>query len=181
MSNAAASPQPAARRGRLPAALASLAVGAGFLALWFWLLPPWLGFQGDAAGIGRWRWLGTIPFVLGFAVTIRCMWDFGWSGRGTPAPMVPPNRLVVVGFYRYVRNPMYVGFLVGWLGLWILFGRMNRGSLTVAAVFVLCVELFVRAYEEPILRRTFGADYEEYCRNVSRWWPRLRPWKKAAA
>jgi len=77
-----------------------------------------------------------------------------------------------------VRNPMYVGFFAGWLGLWIMFGRANTGSITVAVVFVLCVELFVRAYEEPILRKMFGVGYEEYCRNVPRWWPRLRPWMK---
>jgi len=180
MANAASAPQPAARRGSWPAALASLLVGAGFLALWFWLLPPWLGFQRDIAGIDRWRWLGIIPAVLGFALAIRCIWDFGWTGHGTPAPVVPPQQLVVVGFYRYVRNPMYVGFLVGWLGLWIIFGRVNRGSLTVAVIFVLCAVLFVRAYEEPALRGMFGADYEEYCRNVPRWLPRLRPWVKTS-
>jgi len=178
MATEGASPQPAGRRGSWPAAFASLAVGAGFLALWFWLLPSWLGFQGGPAGIGRWRWLGVVPCVLGFAVAIRCIWDFGWTGRGTPAPVLPPQRLVVVGFYRYVRNPMYVGFLAGWLGLWIIFGRVSTGSLTVAAVFVLVAVVFVRAYEEPVLRKMFGADYEEYCRNVPRWLPRLRPWIK---
>jgi protein-S-isoprenylcysteine O-methyltransferase Ste14 len=176
MSNAASAPQ-SAGRGSLPAALASLAVGAGFLALWFWLLPAWMGFQRDA-GIGMWRWLGIVPAALGFAVAIRCMWDFGWSGRGTPFPGAPPQRLVVVSFYRHVRNPMYVGFLTGWLGLWILFGRVNTGSLTVAAVFILTVMVFVQAFEEPVLRGKFGADYEEYCRNVPRWVPRLRPWIK---
>jgi protein-S-isoprenylcysteine O-methyltransferase Ste14 len=58
--------------------------------------------------------------VLGFAVALRCVWDFGWIGRGTPAPMIPPQRLVVAGFYRYVRNPMYLGFAAGWIGLWIV-------------------------------------------------------------
>lgn len=176
MSNAAPAPQSAGRRGSLPAALASLIVGAGFLALWFWLLPSWLGFQHNTAGIGPWRWLGLVPCVLGFAVAIRCIWDFGWSGCGTPFPGAPPQRLVAIGFYRYVRNPMYVGFLAGWLGLWVVFGQISRGSITVALIFVLSAELFVRAYEEPILRRMFGADYEEYCRNVPRWLPRLRPW-----
>src|SRR5262249_45257416 len=86
--------------------LASLLVGAGFFALWFWLLPAWLGFHVDTTGAARWRWLAIVPSVLGFAVAIRCIWDFGRTGRGTPAPMAPPKKLVVVGFYRYVRNPM---------------------------------------------------------------------------
>jgi len=157
--------------------LASLLVGAGFFALWFWLLPGWLGVRVDMAG-ARWRWIAAVPSVLGFAVAVRCIWDFGRTGRGTPAPIAPPQRLVVVGFYRYARNPMYLGFFVGWAGLWVIFGRASLGAITVAAVAVLGVALFVRLYEEPTLRRMFGTEYEEYCRNVPRWLPRLRPWVK---
>jgi protein-S-isoprenylcysteine O-methyltransferase Ste14 len=91
--------------------VASLVVGAAFLALWFWLLPSWLGFEVDTVGAARWRWLAAVPSVLGFAVAVRCIWDFGRTGHGTPAPMAPPQRLVVVGPYRYVRNPMYLGSL----------------------------------------------------------------------
>jgi protein-S-isoprenylcysteine O-methyltransferase Ste14 len=155
---------------------ASLAVGASFFALWFWLLPSWLDFRAAALDSARWRWLAAVPSICGFAVALRCVWDFGWTGRGTPAPFAPPQRLVVVGFYRYVRNPMYVGFLTGWLGLWIVFGRANRTSLIIACIAVVAVTLFVRFYEEPTLRKLFGADYEEYCRNVPRWIPLLHPW-----
>ena len=133
------------------AAGASLLVGAGFFALWFWLLPGWLGLHVDTTGAGRWRWIAAAPSVLGFAVALRCVWDFGRTGHGTPAPIAPPKRLVAVGFYRYVRNPMYVGFLTGWTGLYVVFGKWNPVVVAVA--------------------------YEEYCRNVPRWLPRLRPWK----
>ena len=109
--------------------IASLAVGAAFFALWFWLLPGWLGFDVAAVRDAPWRWIGAVPSVLGFSVAMRCVWDFGRTGRGTPAPIVPPQRLVVVGFYRYVRNPMYVGFFLGWMGLWIVFGHASRGVL----------------------------------------------------
>jgi protein-S-isoprenylcysteine O-methyltransferase Ste14 len=154
---------------------ASLAVGAAFFALWFWLLPPWLGFHVDMA-TPRWRWLAVVPSVLGFAVAIRCVWDFGWTGCGTPAPMAPPQKLVVAGFYRYVRNPMYLGFFTGWLGLWIVFGRANILVIALVDLVILGVVFFVLLYEEPTLREKFGADYEEYCRNVPRWIPRLHPW-----
>ena len=157
---------------------ASLVVGAAFFALWFWLFPIWLGFRVTALDSARWRWLAAIPSILGFAVALRCVWDFGWTGRGTPAPIAPPQRLVVVGFYRYVRNPMYVGFLTGWVCLWVVFGRANSAALIAACVTVLFVALFVRFYEEPHLRKVFGADYETYCRNVPRWLPRVRPWRQ---
>ncbi len=159
-------------------ALASLAVGAAFFALWFWLLPPWLGFHVDIAGAARWRWIASVPSVLGFAVALRCFWDFGWTGRGTPAPMVPPTKLVVVGFYRYVRNPMYAGFFIGWAGLWVIFGRASLSAILVAGTAAVGVALFVLLYEEPTLQRKFGADYEEYRRNVRRWVPRLREWER---
>ncbi len=72
-------------------AIASVTVGAGFFGLWFWLLPQWLGFSVEMAGAARWRWLAAIPSVLGFSIAIRCVWDFGWTGRGTPAPVAPRN------------------------------------------------------------------------------------------
>jgi protein-S-isoprenylcysteine O-methyltransferase Ste14 len=73
---------------------------------------------------------------------------------------------------------MYVGFFVGWVGLWVVFGRVNLLAIAVAAVVVLGTDLLVRLYEEPTLRKMFGAEYQEYCRNVRRWVPRIRPWNK---
>jgi len=163
------------RGAHWPTALASLTVGAAFFALWFWLLPSWLGFHVDIAGAARWRWIAVVPSVLGFAVALRCVWDFGWTGHGTPVPVAPPTRLVVVGFYRYVRNPMYLGFFVGWAGLWVVFGRANLVAIAGACSVVLGIALFVLLYEEPHLRKVFGADYEEYCKNVRRWIPRITP------
>jgi protein-S-isoprenylcysteine O-methyltransferase Ste14 len=162
-----------------PATIASLLVGSAFFALWFWLLPGWLGFRMDASGVARWRWIAVLPSVLGFAVAVRCIWNFGRTGHGTPAPMAPPQNLVVVGFYRYVRNPMYLGFFVGWVGLWAIFGQANLAALEVTAIGVAIVVLFVLLYEEPTLRRKFGADYQEYCTNVPRWLPRLQAWNKS--
>ena len=154
--------------------VASVATGAAFFALWFWLLPRWLGFSVEMSGAARWRWLAAIPSVFGFAVALRCVWDFAWTGHGSPAPFAPPQRLVVVGFYRYVRNPIYVGGAAGWIGLWIVFGHVSPIGVAVAVVAILVVHLFVVLYEEPTLRKKFGADYEEYCHNVRRWCPRVK-------
>jgi protein-S-isoprenylcysteine O-methyltransferase Ste14 len=159
--------------------MASLAVGTLIFVLWFWLLPRWLGFSVQMAGAARWRWLAAVPSVFGFAVALRCVWDFGWTGHGTPAPVAPPQRLVAVGFYRYVRNPMYLGFALAWIGLWIVFGHANPVLIAIVAAVALGVHLFVVFYEEPTLRKKFGIEYEEYCRHVRRWWPRVHAWHKA--
>jgi protein-S-isoprenylcysteine O-methyltransferase Ste14 len=157
-------------------AIASLTVGAAFFFLWFWLLPQWLGFNIEIAGAARWRSLAAIPSVLGFAIVSRCVWDFGWTGHGTPAPFAPPQRLVAVGFYRYVRNPIYLGFAMGWIGLWIIFAHANAAAIIVVTAVALGVHLFVVFYEEPTLRGKFGTEYDAYRQNVPRWWPRLRGW-----
>jgi protein-S-isoprenylcysteine O-methyltransferase Ste14 len=73
---------------------------------------------------------------------------------------------------------MYVGFAAGWIGLWTVLGHANWPTIAVAAAVAVGVHLFVVFYEEPTLRKKFGRDYEEYCRNVSRWWPRARGWDK---
>jgi protein-S-isoprenylcysteine O-methyltransferase Ste14 len=181
MANANSEGVPRQRSAQWLTTAGSLAVGTGFFALWFWLLPGWLGFRVETAAAARWRWLAAIPSVLGFSVALRCVWDFGYVGRGTPAPTAPPQRLVVVGFYRYVRNPMYVGFAAGWIGLWIVFGHANLAAILAVAAVALGVCLFVVFYEEPTLRGKFGDAYDEYRRNVRRWWPRLHPWHQPSS
>jgi protein-S-isoprenylcysteine O-methyltransferase Ste14 len=184
MTDAPSARAPAARDGnRWLTAFASLAVGAAFLALWFCLLPRWLGFSVEMAGAARWRWRAAVPSVLGFAVALRCIWDFGWTGHGTPAPVAPPQRLVVVGFYRYVRNPMYVGFAAGWVGLWVILGHGNPVMITAVAAVALGVHLFVVFYEEPTMRSRRCARSSEWStRSIAgtclRWWARARGWGK---
>ena len=73
---------------------------------------------------------------------------------------------------------MYVGFFGGWTGLWMVFGHANLSTIVIACVAVLGVALFVQLYEEPTLRRMFGAEYDEYCKNVPRWLPRMHAWTK---
>jgi len=167
---------PSGRAGNYASLIASLLVGLAFFALWFWLLPAWLGLRIEATEGEPWRWIAVIPSVLGFAVALRCVWDFGWTGHGTPAPVVPPKHLVATGFYRYVRNPMYVGFAAGWIGLWVVFGHADPVLIAVVAAVALGVHLFVVFYEEPTLRKKFDGDYEEYRRNLRRWWPQWRGW-----
>src|SRR3954469_10289886 len=91
---------------------------------------------------------------------------------GPPAPPAPTAQLVVVGPYRFVRNPMYVAVLAIILGQALLFG--SWWVVLYAAITFGAVALFVAAYEEPTLQETYGEEYLVYRRNVRGWIPRLR-------
>jgi protein-S-isoprenylcysteine O-methyltransferase Ste14 len=111
-------------------------------------------------------------FAAGGVLYAWCVWDFARFGRGTPAPIDAPRRLVVRGPYRLVRNPMYVAVLAVILGqaTWLRSSAILLYGALVAAGFA----LFVLGYEEPHLRRTFGAEYDAYTARVGRWLPRRR-------
>lgn len=116
---------------------------------------------------------GCILLLLGASIYAWCVWDFASFGRGTPAPIDAPKRLVVRGLYRYTRNPMYTGVLTVISGWAVLFGSSEL--LLYAVVVGTFFELFIVLYEEPHLRAEFGSEYEQYCARVGRWLPRLRP------
>jgi protein-S-isoprenylcysteine O-methyltransferase Ste14 len=143
-------------------------------------LVPWLltgGWQ-PREPVPYWapmRVLGMILLLAGLIVVIQAFVRFVVEGFGTPLPIAAPERLVVGGVYRYVRNPMYVAILAAIVGQALLLGRL--GLLLYAAALWLITAAFVRFYEEPTLTRRFGGDYEAYRRAVPAWWPRLRPWK----
>src|SRR6185369_15715442 len=86
-------------------------------------------------------------WLIGGIILLWSFWNFLHEGRGTPAPIDPPKELVAVGFYRYVRNPMYVGILAMNIGHFLWFGYWNLLIYTVV-VFV-GFSLFVIYYEEP--------------------------------
>lgn len=135
------------------------------------LVPRWVAGPATIATSG-WRLSGWLPVALGAALYLWCGWNFAMRGRGTPGPWDPPRKLVVSGPYRWLRNPMYVAVGLVVQGQAILYGSAAVAWL--GPIFWLCTHLFVVFYEEPTLRKLFGADYEAYCRSVPRWIPRLR-------
>src|SRR5258708_15517037 len=80
-----------------------------FVALWIWFIPRWIaGARGLTLEL-RTNAAALALMIAGAAIMVRCVFDFAWTGRGTPAPFDPPRDLVVRGPYRWMRNPMYVG------------------------------------------------------------------------
>ena len=165
---------------RRPAA--ALATGAFFLVapcvvagLVPWLISGWQ-LPGTASTLVVVRVVAGAILVLGSVlVLVRNFARFVMEGRGTPAPIAPPEQLVVGGDYRYVRNPMYVAIVAAVLGQAIIFG--SRALLIYAVAVWAVMATFVRAYEEPTLLRRFGGSYERYRSNVRAWVPRLHPWQ----
>jgi protein-S-isoprenylcysteine O-methyltransferase Ste14 len=144
---------------------------AGLIPWWIsgWRMQrPFLGFAG-------FRVVGILLIAAGLAVLVESFARFALEGIGTPAPVFPTRHLVVRGFYRYVRNPMYVAVVSLISGQALLLG--SRHVLEYAAIAWVITHFFVLAYEEPTLRKTFGAEYEAFRAHVPRWVPRLTPWR----
>ena len=153
-------------------------IGAIFLSIWLYWLPLLFARleQTDLTPRNVWAW----PiFAVGFALSFWCAMEFALRGLGTPAPFDPPRRLVITGLYRWVRNPMYVALGLALLGEVLLMPQIGREMVALIAVLSLVVSIMVVRIEEPSLRKMFGGDYDEYCRHVPRWIPRLRPFDKA--
>lgn len=140
---------------------------------WTVLLPYWLAPRGrrpDLLGAGAVGWLLIVAGAALYFVT--AFWGFAIRGQGTPLPIDAPKKLVVEGPYRVVRNPMYWAVASVMLGEAAVFDSV--ALVEWAAGFFAGTVLFVLFVEEPSLRQKFGEEYEEYCRNVPRLFPRLR-------
>ena len=120
------------------------------------------------------RAVGILLIVAGLAGLVDSFARFALLGLGTPAPIAPPQKLVVTGLYRHVRNPMYVAVVAVILGQALLLGDLRL--LIYGGLMWLAFHAFVLAYEEPVLAESFGAQYEDFRANVPRWIPRLTPW-----
>ena len=113
------------------------------------------------------QYLGFIVFTIGFLIAVSCIFRFAFEGRGTLSPLDPTQKLVINGFYKFTRNPMYVGVLT------MLFGEVIFFNSFVLLMYSFCVfllfNLFIYLIEEPRLKKDFPKEYLEYCNRVKRW------------
>ncbi len=124
--------------------------------------------------IGAFRFLGLIPIFLGVIIYIYCSSSFIFIGKGTPIPFTPTKELIVSGFYRYVRNPLYIAGVFVLTGEALLFQSIG--------IFIYCLVMFAIfnfhvLMEEVFLAEKFGTAYKQYCNSVPRWIPHLKPYK----
>lgn len=139
-----------------------------------WLLTGWERGGGPLDHPAS-RVVGIVLIVAGLAVLVHAYARFALEGSGTPAPVAPPEHLVVRGAYRHVRNPMYVATAAVICGQGLLLAQPVL--LAAAALYCLALGLWTRFAEERVLRERFGASYDAYRRAVPGWLPRLRPWE----
>ena len=157
---------------RSTAAIGSVAwfvvIGGTFAGLVPWLITGWQLHRPWPYWVVA-QVAGVVLICAGLVPAVHVFVQFTRAG-GTPIPLAPTRRLVVSGFNRYVRNPIYVGSVMIFAGEALLFGRPSL--LLYTAVGWAAAAAFVHWYEEPSLARRFGAEYEAY---RARTW-RLLPW-----
>ncbi len=136
----------------------------------------------------RWGWgsvpamqaVGTVLLALSVGIGVWALWKMGWARILFAAAMFPPGageesipqRLVVKGPYRHVRNPLYVTDVGVMLGAALITGRWF--VLVVLAAYLLQLGMQIH-FEERELKERFGEPYARYLRLVPRFLPRVRP------
>lgn len=114
--------------------------------------------------------VGALLLLAGLGLVTWCIVLFARVGRGTLAPWDPTRRLVTVGPYQHVRNPMISGVAAMLLGLTLVSGSALLAGWW--AVFIAVNHVYFLTMEEPGLERRFGVAYREYKAKVPRWVPR---------
>jgi protein-S-isoprenylcysteine O-methyltransferase Ste14 len=146
------------------------------------VVPMWL-FNSFSSYDSRWTgmtssltWTGFISGALlvwiGLMLFIWCVNLFAIVGQGTLAPWDPTQKMVVVGPYRYVRNPMISSVAMMLIGQALFWGSWIIALW--AGIFILINHIYFIVSEEHGLEKRFGERYLEYKARVPRWIPRLR-------
>ncbi len=144
------------------------------LLLWLFGTSRWSGSISQPASVAFWP--AVVMAAGGAALAFWTVWLFANRGRGTPAPWDPPQKLVIKGPYRHVRNPMITSVFLMLAGEAIFFHSWPLACWLL--IFLVANLLYLPLSEEPRLAKRFGEPYRLYRANVPRWLPRIRPWRE---
>lgn len=117
------------------------------------------------------RITGFLLCIIGISIFLYCSNLFAKIGRGTPAPIEPPKKLVAEGLYHFTRNPIYVGYFLIFLGEFFIFGHSLL--LIYSLITISLLHFYVVYVEEPNLKKRFGDTYIKYTEKVSRWFLKI--------
>ena len=110
-----------------------------------------------------------LVFLMGAAILFKSVWSFALVGQGTLAPFDETRKLIVVGLYRYVRNPMYVGVISILLAeSWFY---QSTTLLTYTGFCFVVANFLIIGYEENRLKFKYRDEFHRYCEHVGRWIP----------
>jgi protein-S-isoprenylcysteine O-methyltransferase Ste14 len=149
---------PGERRRILPVAWLLIALLSMVGLHRFWPLGDYLGQP--------WSYVGAVPLVFGLYMTVSAAASFRRAETGL-VPFSDATLVVTTGFFRYTRNPMYLGMVFSLAGLSMLMGTLAT-LLPIPAFIWVIQRNFIRA-EERFMERTFGAEYRAYRERVRRW------------
>lgn len=152
-----------------------------FWSFFLWLLPLVIYRVESAAGLARfrfanmgWEVAGVIIFGLASILGFSCGMLIAIKGDGTPLPVDCPRHLVILGPYRYVRNPMAIAGLTQGLAVGLYKG--SPAVLLYAGAGIWLWNYVIRPWEEQDLAQRFGPEFEHYRAAVRCWTPRLKPY-----
>lgn len=119
----------------------------------------YLGISSFFYGLGN-IIIGVMAIVIGGIVAIWTIVIQISLASGTPFPMLPTKKLLMVGPFKYCRNPMTLGTIIAYAGIAILIGSFSAlGSVAIFAAILVC---YLKIIEEKELQMRFGSEYIEY-------------------
>lgn len=115
--------------------------------------------------------IGTAVALLGEGIRF---WGVAYAGSLTRVSgNVGAPAVIMAGPFAYVRNPLYVGNILLYVGIGVVSNALSPWLPIVAAFFFICQYTFIVTLEEEFLEKEFGAGYLEYKKNVPRFLPRM--------
>ncbi|MFK8103284.1 MAG: isoprenylcysteine carboxylmethyltransferase family protein [Saprospiraceae bacterium] len=154
--------------------LKTLGQTAIFWLVFLYLLPQGILILSALLGLPKFSpmpFLGWSVFIAFSMLGLYSGYTMSWLGKGTPLPLDCPNKLVIQGPYRWVRNPM----AVAGIGQGICVGLILGSYLVVLYALAGGVlwHYFVRPVEEEDLAKRFGAAYRTYQQKTKCWLPKI--------
>ena len=131
------------------------------------LLEPYSG--PELISLSLTQYSAILLLAIGAAILFKSIWSFAYVGKGTLAPFDETHKLIVVGLYRYVRNPMYVGVMLILLAESWFF--RSSALLSYTGFCFVVANIVIIGYEENRLRHKYGDEFRQYCNHVGRWIP----------
>jgi protein-S-isoprenylcysteine O-methyltransferase Ste14 len=123
-------------------------------------------------------WTIVIGFCLALSGELIRLWGVSWAGSETRTTgTVGGTFLIISGPFAFVRNPLYVGNVLIYLGLGIMSFAWFPYLQIVAILFFLLQYYLIVKEEEKYLVEKFGEAYKDYCRSVPAFFPRLTPYR----